>query len=341
MGSSRKQAGANRYVTIRDIAVKAGVSANTVSRALNDKDDIGRETKEKVRNIARELGYIRHAAASGLRSGATRSIGIVLTHIDNEFFSRILQGINDRLAEKDYTILMLASNEDPEAERRNLDTLAAYRVSGILYIPASDLLGEAGRATIQAPHIEIVRHLPNAKGGYFVADSARSGSLAATYLISKGRRRLAYLGFDRPVSCNRDRLRGYMREAESAGLGMGPGDARVCEASAESAFMAMRAWLADGFDYDGLFVYNDVMAFGAIRALADGKRRIPRDVSVVGHDDIETAEAFIPRLTTIHVPKYELGYDSASALLDLIEGRRAAIAASHRVYEPELIARET
>jgi LacI family transcriptional regulator len=341
MGSPRKTGTTKKYVTIRDIALEAGVSANSVSRALHDKKDISQETKIRVRNIAKELGYIRHAAASGLRSGGTRSIGIIVTHIDNIFFSGILQGINDRVTEKEYTLLMLASNEDPETERRNLRILAAYRVSGILFIPASDLLESIDYGSIQAPHIEIVRHVPGSRAGYYVSDSVKSGELAAGYLIGKGRRRLAYLGFDKPVSCNRDRLDGFKHAAASAGIDISPAAVRSCEASTEAAFSAMKRWLDDGFDHDGIFVYNDVMAFGVIRALVDRKRRVPRDVSVVGHDDIETAESFIPRLSTIQVPKYRLGYDSASALLDQIESRKAGSIPAHMVYQPELMIRET
>ncbi len=341
MGTPRKTGTTKKYITIRDIAIKAGISANSVSRALNDKNDISQETKTRVRDIARELGYIRHAAASGLRSGGTRSIGIIVTHIDNIFFSRILQGINDCVAEKDYTILMLASNEDSETEKRNLKILAAYRVSGILFIPASDLINSIDYGSIQAPHIEIVRHMPNTKGGYFVTDSVKSGELAAGYLVGKGRRKLAYLGFEKPVSCNRDRMEGFRRKAAAEGIILKPEDTRLCEASTEAAFNAMKRWLDEGFNHDGLFVYNDVMAFGAIRALADRKRRVPKDVSVVGHDDIETAESFIPRLSTIQVPKYRLGYDSASALLKQIESRKTGGIPTHMVYQPELMIRET
>jgi len=341
MSKSRTSSALKKYTTIRDIALKAGVSANTVSRALNDNDDISDETKLRVRKIAGELGYIRHAAASGLRSGGTRSIGVIVTHIDNIFFSRILQGINDRVSEKEYSLLILDSNEDPETEARNLRILAAYRVSGILFVPALDLQNSLDYGAIQSPHIEIVRHMPNIKGGYYIADSGKSGEIAAEYLVGKGRRRLAYLGFDKPVSCNRNRMDGFLGKAAALKAALGQNAIRSCEASTEAAFQAMKAWLRDGFDCDGLFVYNDAMAFGAIRALIDSGKKVPRDISVIGHDDIETAQYFIPRLTTIHVPKYRLGYDSASALLEQIEGKKSVTVPAHTIYEPRLVTRET
>jgi LacI family transcriptional regulator len=103
----------------------------------------------------------------------------------------------------------------------------------------------------------------------------------------------------------------------------------------------MVRWIDEGFDADGLFVYNDAMAFGALRAFADANIRVPEEVSVVGHDDIEVAMSFIPRLTTIQVPKYRLGLDSAHALLELIESGQEQPHPKRVVYEPELVIRET
>jgi LacI family transcriptional regulator len=329
------------YVTIREIAEKAGVSVNSVSRALNDKNDIGEKTKAHIKKIAEELGYIRHIAASGLRSGGTKSIGVIVTHIDNAFFSRILQGINDCVAEKGYTILILSSNEDVEVEARDIRLLMAYRVSGILIAPAYDLKNKIDYSTIQAPYIEIVRHISRSASGYYISDSRKSGELAAERFISMGRRKCAYLGFEKPVSCNKDRMNGYAQRLRKESLSFGTRSIRTCEANTEAAFKTMTQWIDDGFDFDGLFVYNDAMAFGAIRALVDSGVKIPRDVSVIGHDDIETAQSFIPRLTTIQVPKYRLGFDSASSLLSSLEPNTEYSLSKHVIYEPELIIRET
>ena len=332
---------ARGYVTIKEIAEKAGVSVNSVSRALNDKSDIGEKTKAHIKKIAEELGYIRHIAASGLRSGGTKSIGVIVTHIDNAFFSRILQGINDCVAEKGYTILILSSNEDVEVEARDIRLLMAYRVSGIIIAPAYDLKNKIDYGSLQAPYIEIVRHIPRSTSGYYISDSRRSGELAAERLVAIGRRRCAYLGFEKPVSCNRDRMNGFTQRLRREGISFGSRSIRTCEATTEAAFKAMAQWIEDGFDFDGLFVYNDVMAFGAIRALVDAGLKVPRDVSVVGHDDIETAQSFIPRLTTIQVPKYRLGFDSASSLLSSLEPNTENSLSKHVIYEPELIVRET
>jgi LacI family transcriptional regulator len=329
------------YITLRDIAEQAGVSVNSVSRALKDREDIGPETRKKIKRIAQELGYIPHAAASSLRSGASKSIGVIVTRIDNAFFSRILQGVSDCVSERGYTVITVSSNEDVEAERRAITLLTSYRISGMLIVPANDLKSDLDYASIQAPHIEIVRPGGPRTGNYFISNSYRSGELAAERLISLGRMNFAYLGFRMPVTCDKERLRGYSATTLRAGVKLLPPRVRKTDATSEAAYSAMKKWIADGFDADGIFVYNDAMAFGVLRAFADSGIRVPDDVSVVGHDDTEVAQSFIPRLTTIQVPKYRLGLESAHALLGLIEQGREAAIEQRVVYEPKLIVRET
>lgn len=329
------------YVTLRDIAEKAGISVNSVSRALKDRGDIGDETKARVRRIADELGYIPHAAASDLRSGTSKSIGVIVTYIDNAFFSRILQGVSDCVTERGYTVLILSSNEDPGLERRAVTLLSSYRVSGMLFVPASNLKSDFDYGSIRIPHIAIVRPCKIPSSVSFVLDSHHSGELAADRFFSMGRKKPAYLGFDMPVSCTMDRLKGFSERIRKQGLSLSAQRIRTCGATTEAAYAAMIRWIAEGFDADGLFICNDAMAFGALRALADKGIRVPDDVSVIGHDDIEVAESFIPRLTTIQVPKYRLGFESARALLDIIEPGQEAPLPKRVLYDPEIIIRET
>lgn len=331
---------AKGYITLRDIAEKSGVSVNTVSRALKNCADIGSETIARIKKIADDLGYVPHMAASNLRSGGSKSIGIIVTHIDNAFFSRILQGVSDCVSRQGYTVIILSSNEDVETERNCIQLLTAYRVSGILVVPANDLEQGVDHGNIRVPHIEIVRCRRN--GSFFIANSRRSGELVAERFAAIGKKKVAYLGFDRPVSCNKERMLGFVERAKTLRIKPSRKAIRNCLASAESAFETMTQWIKEGFDFDALFVYNDTMAFGALCALSDAGIRVPDDVSVIGHDDIDIASSFIPRLTTVHVPKYRLGFESAQALLDRIDTREdGRLLDHHVVYEPELVVRKT
>lgn len=327
------------YVRLKDIAERAGVSINTVSRALKDKADIGGDTKDRIKKIAEEMGYIPHATASGLRSNHNKTIGVVVTHLDNTFYSQILQGINDTLSESGYTILVLSSNEDLGKEERIIKTLYSNRVAGLIIVPARDMVSTIDYDKLKVPHINIVRKgLVNTQS-YFITDSRMSGHIAARKIASEGRKHPWYIGYSLPVSCNHQRLEGFKEELEKNNLHLRKENILLCKSTAEEANKGVASLLKGKKNIDSLFVYNDHMAFGVLRALHEAGVRVPGDISVIGHDDIAEAPFFVPSLSSIRVPTYELGFESASCLLDVIEGRQSV---SRRViYNPEPVIRET
>ncbi len=328
------------YVRLKDIAARAEVSINTVSRALKGKSDIGLATTRKIKKIAEEMGYVPDAAAVSLRSRSSKAVGVIITYIDNSFFARILQGINDVVSTHGYTIITLASNEDLDKEKEILKLLTAYRVSGILLVPSRDLISEFNYDRLRVPHITIVRKGSLNTKSYFVTDSYMSGILAGRHAAGMSRKHPAYLGFDLPVSCNQTRQKGYVEALRRAGLEIGEREMRMCNATAEDAYRATIQWFQDKPRIDFLFVYNDQMALGVLRALNELGVKVPDDVSVLGHDDIEAARYYTPAISTIRIPKYRLGYESSSCLMDLIRGKGKK-RATNTVYEPELIIRES
>ncbi|MEW5816228.1 MAG: LacI family DNA-binding transcriptional regulator [Spirochaetota bacterium] len=327
------------YVRLKEIAERANVSINTVSRALKDKHDIGIKTKKRIHSIAEELGYIPHATASSLRSKCNRTIGVVITHLDNAFFSSILQGINDAIVNHGFTILTLSSNEDPETEQRILRTLAANRVAGIIFVPSQDLRNVIDYDNLRAPHISIVRRGPANTLNYFITDSYRSGVIAARYFLKKDRKNPAYIGYFMPVSCNKSRFEGFRDELKENGILLKEKQICLCDSNPDEAYKTTKTIIKSVKEIDSIFVYNDQMAFGVLRALYDLGVHIPQDISVLGHDDIAEARHFIPSLSTVRVPKYKLGFESASCLVELIQEGKGV--SKNVVYNPELIGRET
>ncbi len=327
------------YVRLKDIALKAQVSINTVSRALHDKNDISPKTKQRIRKIADELGYIPDQGAAWLRTREKRTIGVIITHMDNAFYARILQGIHDAVSQLGYTMLALGSNESLEQEKHALISLGANRAAGLIIVPSQDLINTLNYDKIHVPHITIVRKGNLNTQSYFITDSYTSGALAAKHFAFQGRRHPAYIGFDSMVSCNRDRLSGFRDSLESSGISLSKDAVISCEATMEASYQAARNLIEKHPAVDALFVYNDHMAIGVLRALHDLKVQIPGDISVIGHDDIDEAAMLIPALTTVRVPKYSLGYESASSLIHLIEQKDNFTKMIS--YTPELIIRET
>lgn len=329
-----------RYVRLKDIAERTGVSVNTVSRALKGKSDIGKETSKRIRNVAEELGYVPHAAAASLRSQNIKTIGVIVTYLDNPFYARILKGIHDTLAKYDFTAMILENSEDIEKEREILALMTSYRVAGILMVPASNLENNLNYRTIKAHHLAIVRKASREETGYFVLHSFKSGQIAADHFLQTGRRKPAFLGLDLPISCNRDRLSGYKEYLENAGLGLKGTHIHHCFPSTQAAYVRIREWMKTKPNFDAIFVSTDSLAFGVLRAFHDAGVHVPDDVAVIGHDDVETAQYFSPSLTTIRVPKYTLGADSAECLIKMIQHEQAELN-TQVVYEPELIVRES
>ncbi len=328
-----------KYVTLKDIAEIAGVSINTVSRALHDKNDIGIETKLRIRAITEELGYIPDQTAARLRTKKKQTIGVIITHMNNSFYAHILQGIHDAVSRLGYTMIALGSNENLDEEQRALVSLKANRVAGLIIVPSQDLINSLDFDRINVPHITIVRKGRLNTQSYFITDSHQSGVLVAGRFLDCGRTSPGYIGFDAMVSCNKDRLVGYKKTLEQSCIAL-PKEATIhCGSDMQSAYDAAKQLLKKKRDIDALFVYNDYMAIGVLRALHDLKIKVPDSISVIGHDDIDEASMLVPALSTVRVPKYSLGYESASSLIHLIEKKDSF--SKSVLNTPELIVRET
>ena len=329
-----------RYVRLKDIAEQAGVSINTVSRALKSKGDISEDTTKRIRDIADDLGYVPHAAAASLRSKATKTIGVIVTYLDNPFYARLLKGVSDALGEYGYTVMTWENGENIAKERHILTLLASNRVAGVLIVPASNLENNFDYDGLKTRHLTIVRKGTLNTQSYFILNSFKSGQLAADHFIRTGRKKPAFLGVDLPISCDRERLAGYKEGLEAAGLRVGPHNIRKIPPSSQDAYLAVKAWMEEKPDIDALFVYNDQLAFAVLRALRDLGVSVPGEIAVVSHDDVDSARYFNPSLTTIRVPKYKLGFESAECLIKMIQHPEREVD-NQRIYEPELIVRES
>jgi len=327
------------YIRLKDIAEKANVSINTVSRALKDKSDIGNETKKKIQQIADNLGYIPNASASRLRSKENKMIGVIITHIDNAFYARVLQGINDAVTDRGYTILALSSSEDLEREGKLLKTLMANRVAGMIIVPSRDMVNSLDYDHLGVPHITIVRKGNRNTRSYFITDSLQSGRIAAEHFKNLKCRQPAYIGFNLPVSCNRDRQEGFRQGLDDAGIPLLKKRIILCPATQKDSYDAAEKLLLKDKNIDSIFIYNDLMALGAMKAIQNMGKKIPDDIRILGHDDVTDAQYYSPSLSTIRIPKYRLGYESATELVELIRDRKAP--EKYVTYRPELVIRET
>ena len=329
-------------VRLRDIAQMAGVSVNTVSRALNDKPDVSADTRERVRGIAERVGYSPNLLAKSLVSGLTQTIGLVVTDCTDPYYAGLIRAVEDVASREGFGLLLATSNEDPVKERWGLALLTGRRVDGLL-LTAVDVNAAHVRELLrgEVPVVLLSRRPRGYRGPFVGIDNVRGARAAVRHLFDLGHRRIACIGRRGPASSARDRLTGFRQELRACGL---PGDPRALVHRAEPSVAGGRdavPWLL-GLDPrpTAVLTYNDAQAVGVIRGLQAAGLAVPGDVSVVGFDDIALAALVHPPLTTVAQPIDEIGRRGAAALIQRIRQGGAAMGRP-LVLSSRLVVRES
>lgn len=324
-------------VTLADVAAHAGVSTMTVSRVVNDHEDVRDETREKVRASIDALGYRPNIVARGLKAARSHTFGLLVPDITNPYFPEIVRGAEDVAFEAGYTVFLNNVIEDTGREARALQAFEDRRVDGV--IACSPRLPEDRLHDLLARHdaaVVVNRHAPAEVAGTVRVEHEHGMRLAVEHLVGLGRRRIGVLAGPETSSAGRDRRRGILRTLHEHDMRIP--DARWIHGPPTvdgGAVAAARLLDAEG-DVDGLLCFNDLVAAGAMRKLRERGYAVPTDVAVIGYDDIAFARMFTPALTTLRVDTYELGVQAMHMLLDRMEGRRRTVGV---VLQPELVVR--
>jgi len=307
-------------VTIKDIARLAGVSHTTVSRALRNHPAIAPETIARIRVIAREQGYTVSAAARSLKTSRSQTIGIILSQLDDPYFSKVLEGIEDTVQPAGYSLFVAASHHDVERERAVVAALIEHRADGVILCAPPFRVEHSRRMEGQGLPLAVVNN-QGADEYHFSVDHAdeQGARQVARYLIELGHRRLAYLGNAQGGCTNANRQAGFVAELAAAGLPLRP--AWVFEAPdgrPEGGYAGARHFLAGAEIPSAICCFNDLLAVGVMRGLQEARLNVPRDCSVTGFDNIDLAAYLNPPLTTFDQPRYALGVEAANLMLRLL-----------------------
>jgi LacI family transcriptional regulator len=309
-----------RAVTIRDVAQRAGVSRQTVSRAMNNKADITPETRQRVLEVARELGYRPSSIAQGLKTQHTRTIGLVVPDIANPFFAEVARGASEVAHSQSYGVFLCNTDEHPERELDILRLLEAHRVEGIV-LASSRLEDEALAQVAETwrPLVLVNRCLsPNAGAGCVLVDDAGAAREATRHLLERGHRRIGFLAGSLASHSSQERRAGYKDALREAGLAPEPAWCVSCAPTAEGGHDAALALLADHAEITALLGYNDLVALGALRACRSLGWPVPQRCALVGWDDIPFASYVSPPLTTMRMPKHQIGAQAMAMLFALL-----------------------
>lgn len=312
-----------KYITLKMVAERAGVSVNTVSRAINNKSDINEETKKRVLKVTQELGYVQNATAVALRTKKTRTLGVVIADNRNPFYAEVLNGIEEAAREKNYHIILANTQRDYQKEEEAINLLLAKRVDGLLITPVQDRNDDI-KKLIEAniPFVIVGRDFENIEVDAVYNDEVKGGFLATKYLIKKGHKRIALINGFLHKSPARGRLEGYKKALKEYGIPFDDSLVSVGDIDVKDGYERTKQLLEKGLNFTAIFAYNDMMAFGAMRAIKEKGLRIPEDIRLVGYDDIPFSSLISPSLTTIRLKKQELGVESLKLLLSRINVSR-------------------
>jgi LacI family transcriptional regulator len=310
------------------LAALSGVSVATVSRVLNDYDDVSASTRERVLKLAQELEYTPTAAARTLVTKRSHVIGVVLAtgadhpDLQHPFFQEVLVGLKRRLGAGGYDLLLLATEEPGNGfgTHTYLQRCRHHRVDGVVLMgierrdPDVQKLARSSIACV-AVDLDLIGH----RTGYVISDNAGGASLAVGHLHKLGHDRIATITGALDTRVGMDRLVGYRQALERLGLPYSEDHVREGDFYFESGSAAMQELLALPEPPTAVFAASDLMAAGAIRAIEQAALGVPADIAVVGFDDIQLASMTQPSLSTIRQDKLGLGTAAADALLRMIE----------------------
>lgn len=316
-------------ISIADIARTTGVSHSTVSRALHNSPLISSEVRERIQRTAQEMGYIPNAIARSLQNQHTNTIGLVTPSISDPFFSDVVKGVEEITQATGFSVILSISHNNPEQEMAIIGTFHQRRVDGI--IVASSRISDIHKKRLEQMKVPTVlinsQEDAHQKQLHWVAvDDNKGAQLAIEHLLQLGHRAIAYLGVESRPHSNQQRLHGYQQALAAANIVydaswvvIGSGK----EASYEEDVTLGQAMLPHllNVGVTAVFCYNDMIAIGLLLACRKSGLAIPQQLSIIGFDNIKTAEYVTPPLTTIHQPKVELGQLATKMLLDLLTAR--------------------
>lgn len=309
-------------VTISDVARQAGVAPATVSRVLNQKDDVSDETRKHVLAVIKQLDFRPSGIARSLATRQSGTLGLIVPDITNPFFADIACGVEHLAYAQNYHVFLCNAEENPQLELAVLDSLREKQVDGVIICSSRLDDRQLGEVLRNHPAAVLVNRRSPEAGDLAVSmvmlDDEAGGEIMTRHLL-QGRQAVGFLAGPAASRGGQERFNGYCRAYRAAGLDFRPEWVRRCRADVQGGYQAARELLAQQPELQGLFCYNDLVAIGALQACAELGQAVPDSLVVGGFDDIPVAALVTPALTTCRVPRNELGRLAAQALLDQIQ----------------------
>lgn len=313
-------------VRLKDVALRAGVSVMTVSKALRDASDISPRTKARIKVLAGQMGYVPDSAAQNLRSGASKLFGLVIPSVTNPIFARVVSAIEERTRELGYDLILAHTLNLPEHEEASVRRLLSRRVDGLFISPVYRLaptapiyeeLKRRGTPTVILGHrVSFCNHFANVE-----SDDLGGSQSAANHLLELGHKRIAFFSGPAAAPWAQERLEGYRRALRAAQI---EADDRLIFSAGSTIDEGGNAALQlinESLRVTAVQAVNDLVAIGAANIFINQAVKIPQELSVVGFGNILASEYFRVPLTTLRHPKKRMGHAAVDAMLQLLGGK--------------------
>ncbi|MFZ7822327.1 LacI family DNA-binding transcriptional regulator [Priestia sp. 40] len=330
--------------TIKDIARVAGVSVTTVSRALNGYSDVNEKTRQKIAAVARELNYSPNTLARGLVMQKSKTIGLLVSGISREsvkdnFTFEVLCGVNERASTLGYDLILFNTNTMMQREKTYTQLCRERRVDGAIIqgIKKEDLyLKEVVESDIPCVLVDIPVHSNSV--GYVTTDNALGAKKAVEHLAGLGHQHIGMINGHEDAFVSQERLNGYREALKECGLSFRSEWVVSGDFEEKKAEKAACELLNRYKEVTAIFCASDLMALGALKACKELGLDVPKDISIVGYDNIVLASYSSPNLTTVGQEVYQIGYEAADLLIEMLEGKETNM---ERYLDTKLIIRES
>ena len=334
---------AKSKVNIKDVAAAANVHPSTVSRVLNPstRSMVSEDVATRVAKIANEMGYARSPLASGLRTGKSYTVGVIIPDLSNPVFPPVVRGIERTLSAEGYIAILADSDNNEKSEQAIFDSMKARHIDGLILATAHTEDPVVSTCIDDGMPLVLVNRTSDEQDVTEVINNDELGiQLAVSHLIDLGHRRIAFLGGPENTSTGAGRRRAFEQQAKLGLFELFSQLVYSCDAFTEDAGLTgMRKILAADDSFTAVIAANDLLALGCYDALAERGLKCPGDVSVTGFNDMPFSDRLSPPLTTLHIQHDELGVQAALLLLNEI--RNPGLVPKTLTLDPELIVRES
>lgn len=306
-------------VKIKDVADSAGVSTATVSRVLANKPHVSQEVKARVMKVVKKLNYRPNRVARSLRSQKSTIIGLIVSDIENPFFQQVSRAVEDAAHEQGYSVMLCNNDEDPDKEQRYLHLIRDENLAGIILSPTRQTADNfSATSEMNIPMVVIDRRVSNVEVDNVIIDNVQAAHTITTHLIEHGYRRIGAI-FGIGSTTGRERREGFVQALKAHDLQPSTDLVKYTNPREDDGFNTTLKLLQLPEPPDAILTSNSLLAAGALRALRESKKTIPKEVAFASFDETTWAKLVTPALTVIEQPTYEIGRTATELLIKRIQ----------------------